>query len=86
MDRMSIKKEVREGEKGKGDKLKGTSRPSDKFPIGEYISNRSNRHSFLQDFLREFSTRFFYVDFLLQFSTRETSGIFSTRGSLQNLC
>ena len=73
MIRMCRKEKVRIGEKGKGDKLKGTSRPSNKFPIGEYISNRSNRHSFLP----KFSTGFFYVDFLLQFSTR---------GSLQNLC
>ena len=68
MDMVSRKENVGIGEKGKGDKLKGTSRPSDKFPIGEYISNRSNRHSFLP----KFSTGFFYVDFLLQFSTRET--------------
>ena len=59
---VSRKDRVREGEKGKGDKLKGTPRPPDKFPIGEYISNRSNRHSFLQ----EFSTGFFYDNFLLQ--------------------
>ena len=70
---VSRKDRVRIGKGRIGDKLKGTSRPSNKFPIGEYISNRSNRHSFLQDFLREFSTRFFYVDFLLQFSTSELS-------------
>ena len=65
MDRMCRKENVGIGKGRIGDKLKGTSRPSDKFPIGEYISIRSNRHSFLQDFLQEFSTGFFYVDFLL---------------------
>ena len=67
MKGMCGKERVGEGEKGKGDKLKGRPGPSNKFPIGEYISNRSNR----QSFLREFSTGFFYVDFLRQFSTSE---------------
>ena len=71
MNRMSGKERVGEGEKGKGDKLKGTSRPSNKFPIGEYISNRGPHTSifhsnFLLDFLQGFSTWISYDNFLLQ--------------------
>ena len=84
---VSRKEKVGIGKGRIGDKLKGTSRPSNKFPIGEYICRIDRIDSlFYKNFLPDFSTRFFYVDFLLQFSTRETSGIFSTRGSLQNLC
>lgn len=62
MDRMSRKEKVGIGEKGKGDKLKGTSRPSDKFPIGEYICRIDILFykNFLQDFLPDFSTTIFY--------------------------
>ena len=62
---VSRKEKVGEGEKGKGDKLKGTSRPSNKFPIGEYIY-RIDRidilfyRIFYGIFLREFSAPIFY--------------------------
>ena len=91
MNRMSRKERVGEGKEGKGDKLKGRPGPSNKFPIGEYISNRGPHTSifhsnFLLDFLREFSTGFFYVDFLRQFSTSETSARFCTPELPYNKC
>ena len=73
MEGMSGMRKVREGIGWIGNILKGTSRPQDKNPIGEYISNRSNRDffywNFLCDFLQDFSTGIFYKDFLGGFST-----------------
>jgi hypothetical protein len=64
MEVVSGMRKVREGIGGVKVKLKGTSRPSDKNPIGEYISNRSNRDFFYRNFLLDFSTPIFYENFL----------------------
>ena len=68
---MSGMREVREGVEKVKVKLKGTSRPSNKNPIGEYISNRD---FFYRNFLLDFSTPIFYKNFPCGFST----GIFPT--------
>jgi len=93
MQWMSGMRKVREGIGKVKVKLKGTSRPQDKNPIGEYISNRSNRDffywNFLCDFLRGFSTPIFYEDFLGGFSTAtfpsELQSGFLVRISYSNL-
>ena len=64
---MSGMREVREGVEKVKVKLKGTSRPSNKNPIGEYISNRGLFYlnfllDFLSVFLRGFSIRIFYSE------------------------
>jgi hypothetical protein len=69
MEGMSGMRRVREGVEEVKVKLKGTSRPQDKNPIGEYISNRSNRDFFYRNFLRGFSTPIFYENFPCGFST-----------------
>lgn len=58
---VSGKKEMGIGKGRIGDRLKGTFRPSDKNPIGEYICRI--------DRIETFSTGIFYGDFLLPFST-----------------
>ena len=67
MDGMSTMREVRERVGKVKIKLKGTSRPSNKNPIGEYISNRGLFYlnfllDFLSVFLRGFSIRIFYSE------------------------
>ena len=64
MEVVSGMRKVREGKGWIGNILKGTSRPSDKNPIGEYISNRSNRDFFYRNFLLDFSTPISYKNFL----------------------
>lgn len=70
MEVVSGMREVRERVGKVKVKLKGTSRPSDKNPIGEYISNRSNRDFFYRNFLLDFSTPIFYKNFPCGFSIR----------------
>jgi hypothetical protein len=69
MEWMSGMRKVRERVGKVKIKLKGTSRPSNKNPIGEYISNRDFFYwNFLCDFLREFSAWIFCTSTLLLFS------------------
>lgn len=70
MEGMSGMRKVREGVGKVKVKLKGTSRPSDKSPIAEYISNRD---FFYRNFLLDFSTPIFYENFPCGFSTRDIS-------------